>query len=271
MSIFRDTKETVARFGKHIEGFQALYTKHQMSFGSLGDIWALTKKITTDGKFHNDFIALGQSILKQEGGKMSLTALFIIIGVSIGGIGIAGMGSAVGIPAAGLVALLASLGFLSGQEIDSAMGASEQKPKPSNATVRTSATVAVQQESPLPAKAALIAPADTTLLALTDALKSIQAQLEIIPHGFDRVSASMTDMHNGLGSLIHSGNARVMDTTLAKLSDVTERLEVQEVKNGQLKTTILFLCLITTLLLISTTFVAWQLIQKTQSPMIFHR
>lgn len=272
MSIFQDSKDTIARFGQHTEGFQALYTKHQMSFGSLNDVWTLLKKVTIDSRFHSDFKDLGQSILKQEGGKMSLTALFIVIGVSVGGIGIAGMGSAIGLPAAGLVAVLGSLGFLSGQEIDSAIGSGspERKVEAAFTSATTAQAQAAKQRDPLTVSATLMAPADTTLFALTDALKSIQGQLENVPHAFDRVTASISDMHNALGSLIYNGNARIMDTTSARISDATERLEKQELQTRQLKTAVVLLCGVSTLLLISVSFLAWELNTKNFSLLVHH-
>jgi len=79
------------------------------------------KLLKTDRSFRQELVILGNSVIRREGGKVSLTILFTIIAVSIGGLGIAGMGSAFGLPAAALAAILGSIGFGLGQEIDTAI------------------------------------------------------------------------------------------------------------------------------------------------------
>ncbi len=121
MSFFGDTKQTASRFSQHIEEFQALYKSRGLAFGRPKDIWVFVKLLKTDRSFRQELVLLGNSVIRREGGKVSLTILFTIIAVSIGGLGIAGMGSAFGLPAAALAAILGSIGFGLGQEIDTAI------------------------------------------------------------------------------------------------------------------------------------------------------
>jgi hypothetical protein len=121
MSFFGDTKQTVNRFSEHIDEFQALYKRRGLAFGSPKDIWLFVKLLKTNRSFRKELVLLGNSVIRREGGKVSLTILFTIIAVSIGGLGIAGMGSAFGLPAAALAAILGSIGFGLGQEIDTAI------------------------------------------------------------------------------------------------------------------------------------------------------
>lgn len=134
MSFFGDTKQTVSRFSQRIEEFQALYKRRGLSFGRPKDIWLFVKLLKTDRSFRQELVLLGNSVIRRESGKVSLTILFTIIAVSIGGLGIAGMGSAFGLPAAALAAILGSLGFGLGQEIDTAINpnvaAKQQDPVP---------------------------------------------------------------------------------------------------------------------------------------------
>jgi hypothetical protein len=92
------------------------------------------KLLKTDPSFRQELVLLGNSVIRREGGKVSLTILFTIIALSIGGLGIAGMGSAFGLPAAALAAILGSIGFGLGQEIDTAINpnvaAKEQSSSP---------------------------------------------------------------------------------------------------------------------------------------------
>jgi hypothetical protein len=134
MSFFGDTKQTVNRFSEHIDEFQALYKRRGLAFGSPKDIWLFVKLLKTSPSFRKELVLLGNSVIRREGGKVSLTILFTIIAVSIGGLGIAGMGSAFGLPAAALAAILGSIGFGLGQEIDTAINPSvatkEKDPSP---------------------------------------------------------------------------------------------------------------------------------------------
>lgn len=143
MSFFADTKETVSRFKNHIDEFQNLFRRHQVEFGRPKNIWRFIVKLKKDTTFRRDVVRLGNAVVRREGGKVSLTILFTIIAIAIGGIGIAGMGGAVGLPAAALAALLGSIGFGVGQEIDTAI-----KPQGSQEASRVDPGTAERDESP---------------------------------------------------------------------------------------------------------------------------
>jgi len=121
MSFYADLKDTFNRFQDHISAFQEIYKRNGVSFGTPREIWGFITRIGRDSKFRQEFVDFGKALLRREGGKMSLPILFAIIALSIGGIGIAGMGSAFGIPALALAGILAVLGFSVGQEIDTAV------------------------------------------------------------------------------------------------------------------------------------------------------
>lgn len=118
MGFFADTSDTVSRFSDRIDEFRRLYKSYGLDFGKPKDIWRFVTLLASDGKFRGELTDLGNSVLRREGGKISLTVLFTIIAISIGGIGIAGMGSAFGLPAAALMTILGTLGFGIGQELD---------------------------------------------------------------------------------------------------------------------------------------------------------
>ncbi len=79
-------------------------------------IQSLVKTYKSNNSFQQKWNSIWRDIAEKEGGKLSLTTIGVIIGSSLGGVGIAAMGSAVGLPLAGVLGLT---GFLSGSKIDS--------------------------------------------------------------------------------------------------------------------------------------------------------
>jgi hypothetical protein len=65
--------------------------------------------------FQNELKRLWEEILRAEGGKLTLTLVMSVVGIALGGVGIAAGGGAFGLP---LLALLAPAGFFAGQELD---------------------------------------------------------------------------------------------------------------------------------------------------------
>lgn len=70
----------------------------------------LIDKYQNDESFKNEWIAFWSDIAKENGGKLSLTTVCVVIGASLGGVGIAAMGGAIGLPLA-LVLVLGLGGF----------------------------------------------------------------------------------------------------------------------------------------------------------------
>jgi hypothetical protein len=160
MSFFGDTKQTVSRFSQHIDGFQALYKRRGLAFGSPKDIWLFVKLLKTDRSFRQELVLLGNSVIRREGGKVSLTILFTIIAVSIGGLGIAGMGSAFGLPAAALAAILGSIGFGLGQEIDTAINPNVATKEQNSSPKQPEPAVVHEAEQAIDAEFADVEPSD---------------------------------------------------------------------------------------------------------------
>ncbi|MEZ9539242.1 ribbon-helix-helix protein, CopG family [Shewanella sp. 10N.286.51.B8] len=77
---------------------------------------SLVKTYKSNNSFQKKWNEIWRDIAVKEGGKVSLTTVGIIVGSSLGGVGIAAMGSAVGLPLAGVLGLT---GFISGAKIDS--------------------------------------------------------------------------------------------------------------------------------------------------------
>jgi hypothetical protein len=193
MSFFRDTKETVGRFQNHLEAFEDLFRTNDMAFGNPKDIWPFVMKTATEQKFRRDLLSLGNSVLRREGGKVSLTVLFTIIGVAIGGVGIAAMGSAVGLPAVALAALLGSVGFGVGQEIDTAIGSSPRADGKSNRPAET------RSAGPFEGTSGVTLSNDQTEIADPSAANRIvEAQLITLIMGLQSIDNAMSSIKSDL-------------------------------------------------------------------------
>lgn len=212
MSFFGDTSETVSRFSNHIEEFQRLYRRHGLDFGTPKNIWRFVTKLGSDRAFQNDLSALGNSVIRREGGKVSLTILFTIIAISIGGIGIAAMGSAVGLPAAALATVLGTIGFGIGQEIDTAIN-SPSKYEQSSGNSETAGTRESNQDAnirpPNTAPPVDCEPHfDSTSFAVAEILQSLDAVLTPIAV---TVSDSRSQLQN-VSRLVDQTHLAAIDT-----------------------------------------------------------
>ena len=61
-------------------------------------------------------VELAEQLMKVEGGKLTFTIAFAIIGAALGGVGVAAMGGAIGVP---LALIGAFVGLVLGNEADS--------------------------------------------------------------------------------------------------------------------------------------------------------
>jgi len=110
MSISDDLSEIYKRSKDHIVNLKEINKRYNVD--------GLKKLVVTfriNKEFRSEWNNSWASIAKDEGGKISLTTAGVIIGASIGGVGIATAGSAIGLP---LAFVLGIGGFLLGSEVD---------------------------------------------------------------------------------------------------------------------------------------------------------
>lgn len=110
MSVITDTKATLERIRGYGNEMKGLLSRHNVQ--NIDDL----KRLAKDPLFLSEVAALWDGILKAEGGKLSLTLILSTIAVSMGGVGIAAGGGAIGLP---LLVILAPAGYFAGQEFDS--------------------------------------------------------------------------------------------------------------------------------------------------------
>lgn len=111
MSTFDEIKELPSKYKKYRDQLIELFKYHNIS-----SIPLLVNNFKDNKQFKTDWNKIWIDISKEEGGKLSLTTIGIIIGSALGGVGIAAMGSAIGLP---LALVLGLGGFLSGAKFDS--------------------------------------------------------------------------------------------------------------------------------------------------------
>ena len=111
MSTVNEIKNIPEQYKKHAEELVSLFKKHQIS-----GMRSLVLEYRRNRAFKSEWIKFWHHIAKDEGGKLSLTTIGILIGASLGGVGVAAMGTAVGMP---LTVVLGLSGFLTGSKIDS--------------------------------------------------------------------------------------------------------------------------------------------------------
>jgi len=111
MSTIEEIKEIPEKYQKYRDELIELFKK----YGVYG-IQSLINNYKNNLDFKEEWSTTWVKISKEDGGKLSLTTIGIIIGSAMGGVGIAAMGSAVGLP---LALVLGLGGFFSGSKIDS--------------------------------------------------------------------------------------------------------------------------------------------------------
>ena len=110
MGIFKDTTASFERIRGYGNQMKGLLSRHEIH--SVEDL----KRVAKDSSFESEVAALWDGILRAEGGKLSLTLILSTIAIAMGGVGIAAGGGAIGLP---LLVILAPVGYLAGQELDS--------------------------------------------------------------------------------------------------------------------------------------------------------
>jgi len=111
MSTFNEIKNIPNKFFKHRDALIALFKEFEID-----GVKKLVHTYKENKKFKNKWKKTWVTLAEEEGGKLSLTTIGLIIGSALGGVGVAAMGSAVGIP---LAFALGLGGFLSGSKFDS--------------------------------------------------------------------------------------------------------------------------------------------------------
>ncbi len=119
MGTFEEIGEIPEKYKAHQEALKSLFKKHDVD-----GIKALISKYRTDSSFKAEWARFWSELAKSEGGKLSLTTIGLIIGASLGGVGIAAMGGAIGMP---LAMVLGLGGFLGGSKFDSLSVFSSEK------------------------------------------------------------------------------------------------------------------------------------------------
>lgn len=101
------------------KSLKSLFRKH-----GIAGIKALMVKYRSDPSFKDEWAVFWSELAKSEGGKLSLGTIGVIIGSALGGVGIAAMGGAIGLP---LAVILGLGGFLGGSGFDSLSFFSSEK------------------------------------------------------------------------------------------------------------------------------------------------
>lgn len=113
MPIVEDAQQTLQRFSKYVQELIDLFKRFDIT-GSKA-VWRLWKAIG-NSEFRKEWNRIWIEIAERDGGKITLTTVLTIIGAVLGGLGIAALGGAIGLP---IALLLGPMGYLLGTEIDS--------------------------------------------------------------------------------------------------------------------------------------------------------
>jgi hypothetical protein len=111
MSTIDEIKELPEKYKGYRNKIVELFKSNEIN-----SISSLVYAYKNNSKFKEEWQKVWIEVSKEEGGKISLTTIGVILGSALGGVGIAAMGSAIGVP---LALILGLGGFLSGTKIDS--------------------------------------------------------------------------------------------------------------------------------------------------------
>jgi hypothetical protein len=113
MALVDEFREGADRFRAGIEQLKALLTRNEVT-----GVRRLVDLYRHDNAFRGEWNAIWTRIARDNGGKVSLGTGGAILGAALGGVGIAALGGAVGVP---LLAVLGLSGLLAGAEVDAAV------------------------------------------------------------------------------------------------------------------------------------------------------
>ena len=147
MSITNELSDSVDRFKIYIDRLIALVQQHDID-----SIGKLIEAVRHNDSFSSDWKAIWVEIADADGGKIGLATVGTVTGAVLGGVGIAAMGGAIGLP---LALLLGLGGLIAGAEFDSARRLFQNKilllrlPKPLHARIVDAARSAEISENEL--------------------------------------------------------------------------------------------------------------------------
>jgi len=118
MGIAKDVQQTYERFGIYIDQLTRIIGRYGISKDSWTKYPQLAALLTTNPEARSEIGELLKVVVALDGGKLSLSTLGSILALSVGGIGVAAMGSAFGIPAMAITLLGTAAGALVGNELD---------------------------------------------------------------------------------------------------------------------------------------------------------
>lgn len=113
MALFEEFREGADRFRSGIDKLKALLKRN-----GVDGVRRLVSLYRTDAAFRNEWNVIWREVAIDNGGKVSLATAGAILGAALGGVGVAAMGGAVGLP---LLAVLGMGGLLAGAEVDAAV------------------------------------------------------------------------------------------------------------------------------------------------------
>ena len=119
MSTYSEMKEIPEKFTVYRDRLVELLKRNNIK--SMKEIYT-TYKSSND--FQSELNEILTDIIKADGGKLSLTTIGLVVGSALGGVGIAAMGGAIGLP---LSLILGLGGFLAGTKIDDTKILSSEK------------------------------------------------------------------------------------------------------------------------------------------------
>ena len=111
MSISKEMGEASTRFKSYIDRLIQLFQKHDIKSPK-----GIIEAVRHNQDFSAEWRAIWNEIAREDGGKVSLSTIGVIIGAVLGGVGIATGGGAIGLP---LAAVLGLGGLIAGVEFDS--------------------------------------------------------------------------------------------------------------------------------------------------------
>ena len=117
MPLVRDIEQTYERFGIYIDQLRITMTK----YGVNGSGWRSYNKFLQalrNAEARREISEILKVVAAHDGGKVGVGVIGLVLAMAVGGVGIAAMGSAVGISAAFVTALGALAGSLLGNELD---------------------------------------------------------------------------------------------------------------------------------------------------------
>ena len=111
MTTMEEVSSIPKKLQKYKSELETLFRGHEITGAK-----TLLSNYKNSTEFRDEWKSIWANVAKDEGGKLSLTTIGLLIGASLGGVGIAAGGGAIGVP---LALILGLGGFLSGSKVDS--------------------------------------------------------------------------------------------------------------------------------------------------------